>query len=126
MKKGAKRRTKDDIEYYIVDMFTQYKDKLFLSAFTINSEYNNEATEYMACKCCYPYLNATIYYGDESLSDFIAGKKDMKPFVLHEFCHLITDPFYAKASNRFVSKNEIEDERERITDMICNVVLNLE
>jgi hypothetical protein len=34
-------------------------------------------------------------------------------------CHLITDPLYSKASTRLVSKTEVEDEREKLTDHLA-------
>lgn len=121
-----KRKTKEDFHNYILDIFDQYKDRLFLGAFIVEVEQDNKKDQYFACKCCYPYLNATIYYNDEALNDFIQTKKDMKIYIVHEFCHLITDPLYVKATNRYVSNNEIEDERERLTDTICNIILNQE
>ena len=53
------------------------------------------------------------------------NKESLPPFVVHELCHLITDPLYVKASQRYVGDKEIEAERERITDTICNIVLRI-
>jgi len=35
---------------------------------------------------------------------------------------MITDPLYSKACDRYTGKNEIEDERELLTDKIANII----
>ena len=42
--------------------------------------------------------------------------------MVHEFCHLLTDGLYTKATKRFASKDEIENERERLTDHITRAI----
>jgi len=78
----------------------------------------------MECKVSYPYLNVIIDYSDKAYQEWIKGK-DMIPYIVHEMCHPITDPLYCKANERYVSKNEILDERELLTDYICNIVLRI-
>ena len=76
------------------------------------------------CEVAYPYKSITIKYSEQVLDDFLKNKKENAIQVLtHEMCHPITDGLYTKASNRFVSKDEIEDERERLTDHIANILL---
>jgi hypothetical protein len=116
-----KKKTSADFEAYIEKIIKKYASKLSLNHFIYLIEYNKDETDYLAMRFCYPYLKATIFYADESLEDFINGH-DLEAHVLHELCHLITDPFYAKATDRYASKNEIEDERERLTDFICHLV----
>jgi hypothetical protein len=99
---------------------------LNLQSHTIELEQVPESREgsagYMECNFNYPYLNGKIFYSKRAVSDWGKGK-DMTPFVLHELCHLITDPLYAKACSRYTGKADLEDERERLTDSICNIVL---
>jgi len=40
----------------------------------------------------------------------------------YELCHLITEPLYSKASTQFVSKTEVEDEKEKSTDHLAVMV----
>lgn len=77
----------------------------------------------MECVFNYPYLNVTINYSEKALKEWSSGK-DMTPYVVHEMCHPITDPLYAKATARYTSRDEITDERELLTDLICNIALN--
>lgn len=76
----------------------------------------------MECKYNYPYLNVTIRYSEEFEERWGKGE-DMTPFIVHEMCHPITDPLYSKATERYASNTEILDERENLTDYICNIAL---
>lgn len=76
----------------------------------------------MECVYNYPYLNVTINYGEKVVQKWERGE-DIIPFIVHEMCHPITDPLYSKATTRYVSRDEINDEREGLTDYICNIAL---
>lgn len=73
----------------------------------------------------YPYLDPIIYYSDETINDWVKDKKTAERNVIHELCHLVTTPLYCKATNRFVSKNELDDERELLTDYFTNIIYDL-
>lgn len=93
--------------------------------YPVEIEYGTaQANSYADCKFTYPYKSVTIGYSDQMLKDF-KGKKylQIKNSLAHEMCHVFTDPLYAKACNRFVSRNEIEDEREQLVEHIANIVL---
>ena len=47
--------------------------------------------------------------------------KNSERRIIHEFCHIITDPLYAVVLD-FPSKKQIENERERLTDHIAQIV----
>jgi hypothetical protein len=113
---------KESFEQFIMKIINKYTPVLGLTNYLFEAVLNNKTTEYMACKFVYPYMNATIWFNDESLGDFKNGK-DMEPFIVHELCHLITDPFYSKASQRYTTQTDLEHERERLTDCICNILL---
>ena len=100
-----------------------YSPYLGLNLQDIGVEYDDDV-EYLSIGFSYPYLDPTIKFSDKALKAWKDGelKKDR---ILHELCHALTDPFYAKATNVFVSKNEIEDERERLTDTIAMIIRNL-
>jgi hypothetical protein len=72
----------------------------------------------------YPYKSIDVYYNDEMLKDFTDKKyQEVINTLVHEICHSLTDPLYSKAYERFISKNELEDERERLTDHIANIII---
>lgn len=50
---------------------------------------------------------------------------ETEKILLHEMIHALTDEFYSKSTERFVSRTEIEDSRESLTDHITNVVYAL-
>lgn len=80
--------------------------------------------QYLEIGCTYPYLEPTIKYSQAVFNDWKNGelKKDR---ILHELLHIITDPLYCKALARYVGKEEIEDERERLTDKLTVILNNL-
>jgi len=112
-----------EFEAYVMKVIKKFKPILLLDRFTFKVAYPCEnKNSLMECKFRYPYLDASIIYNNEAVSRW-KKKEDMTQYVVHEMCHLITDPLYSKATNRFVSKGEIEDERELLTDYITNIVL---
>lgn len=112
-----------ELEEYIKLIIEEFKPLLFLDRHSINVEYK-DSNEYLSCKFSYPYLDTIICYNDRCVNNFLKHKEDLKPQIVHELCHLITDPLYSKATDRYVGKNEIEDERENLTDLISKIVLN--
>jgi hypothetical protein len=83
-------------------------------------------TEACECKFTYPYKSITVRYS-EDLLEYWKNKEFSKvdAILMHEMCHPITDPLYAKASSTYRTKDEVEDERERLTDHISNIVSKL-
>lgn len=111
------------LEKYIYGVIEKYQKILLLDKHTFELKYGTKNKEaLMECVFNYPYLNVTIKYSDELIKKW-QDKDDIIPFVVHELCHPITDPLYAKAEERFCSRNEILDEREKLTDYICNIVI---
>ncbi len=78
----------------------------------------------MEITCTYPYYDAVIRYTKQGFERWQLGKM-AKNRVLHELLHIITDPLYVKATMRYTSRNEIEDERERLTDILTVIIRNL-
>ena len=100
---------------------------LLLQRHTFELERNAEgdnSNAFMLCTFNYPYLNVTIKYSQKAFQEWRNGK-DMTPYIVHEMCHPITDPLYAKSTSRWSTHDEIKDERENLTDLICNIVLKL-
>lgn len=87
-------------------------------------EYNTKKPKVSECQYSYPYKSIAIRYSDYALEDW--GKKNYEGvgrMLAHEMAHVVTDPFYTKAIDRYVGKQEIEDERERLTDHVANMVM---
>lgn len=81
---------------------------------------NTEASEF---RFAYPYKMITVRYSSQLIEDWNKKKYELvKSVLIHEMCHAITDPFYSKAVERYAGKNEIEEERERLTDTIANII----
>lgn len=115
-----------NFETYVYSIIEKYQPRLLMTAYTFVLEYGLEkASSTMECKFNYPYLNITIMYGTRVVEKWEKGE-DIVPFVVHEMCHPLTDPLYAKAISRHVSEDEIRDERERLTDYICYLILKNE
>lgn len=124
-KKIAKKKpkTKKDFIIWIKEQIKFYKPILGIALNNIGVKENSD-TQYLEFKYTYPYVDSTIFFSNEAFNSWKKGDLT-KDLILHELVHSITDPFYTKASTRYTSKNEIEDERERLTDTVTSIVRNL-
>ena len=112
-----------EFEKYAYGVIKKYSKILLLDKHTFELRKGTEDSgSLMECVYNYPYLNVTFNYGDKVVDRYFK-KVNVVPYIVHEMCHPITDPLYAKAESRYVSKNEILDEREKLTDYICNIVI---
>ena len=110
-------------EKYCLKVIEEYVPKLLLQRHTWEVKYNTENPKsVLECVFNYPYLNITINYGDKVLEKW-KKKEDIIPYIVHEMCHPITDPLYCKATNRWSTHDEVKDERELLTDYICNIII---
>ena len=118
-----KKKTEADFEKWIQKQVDFYVPILGLEIWTIKIRKDGHE-RYMAMACNYPYVNGEIKYSHSAFIDWTRG--EMTPHsVMHELCHIITDPLYVKAIQRFSSSQEIKDEREKLTDMIAVIVMKL-
>jgi hypothetical protein len=119
------KKTHEHFEVYLASKINEYGKILLLNrhTFKIHRGVDNKRA-LMECVFNYPYLNVTIKYSEEAYQKWVKHE-DILPYLVHELCHPITDPLYAKAVSRFCSKDEIEDERERLTDLISHIVLRV-
>lgn len=114
---------KKKIEKYIFSIIAKYREVLLLQRHTFELEYPTKSKEALAeCVCNYPYLNVRIRYSEKLVEDWKKGR-DIVPFIVHEMCHVITDPIYCKSIARFASERDLLDERELLTDYICNIAI---
>lgn len=124
MSRTQNEATKQKLEKEVWRIINKYIPILFLQNFTFKLVYGCESKRaYAECKFVYPYLNAEIRYSDFFITELWGKGIDIEPYVVHEMCHLITDPLYSKAISRYVTDDEIRDEREKLTDYICNIAL---
>lgn len=110
-------------EKYVYSVIKKYQKILLLDkhTFTLHFGLENEKA-IMECVFNYPYLNVQLNYGKNVIKDWKDGI-NIIPYIVHEMCHPITDPIYSKCEDRFISKGELLDERERLTDFICQIVI---
>lgn len=119
-------KTPKDFEKYIGKIINKYIPILLLQRHIWKVERGTTSdTALMECVYSYPYLNVTIRYSEKAFQDWRKGE-DMVPFIVHEMCHPITDPLYAKAASRWICQEDLLDERERLTDLISYIVLKLQ
>jgi hypothetical protein len=111
-------------EKWIKEQIKHYSPILGIELQEIRIEQKHDET-YLSIKCTYPYIDPTLYYSEKSFKDWKKGliKKDR---ILHELCHILTDQLYCKSIQRFVSKDEIEDARENLTDNMAAIIRRLD
>lgn len=116
---------KKKFEKYLMKVIKKYTPLLLLQRHVIEVKQDDQGrVEFFECSCSYPYLNVVMWYSKSAFKGWKKGR-NLTSYIVHELCHPITDPLYTKAIARHVSKNEILDERENLTEHICNIVLKL-
>jgi len=113
-------KTQNQFKDWIRKQVDFYAPILQMELHEIKIKHDKETT-YLSISCTYPYLDPTIKFSTDAYETWAKGemKRDR---ILHELCHILTDPLYVKAIERYSSKGEINDERERLTDMIAAIV----
>ena len=117
MKKDEKKFVK-----YLEKKIDKYRPILGITIEKISFVKEND--NYMAISFREPYMDFSFYYSDNAIKNFKNGKFE-KYTILHELCHILTDPLYAKAIDRYVGKNEIEHERENLTEKMALILEKL-
>ena len=114
---------KKNFQKFILEEIDRLSKIVLLNRHLFSAKKGTENPEALAeCVFNYPYLNVTINYNEKLEKRWLEGE-DVTEYILHELCHVITDPLYAKAVSRYTTKNDMEDERERLTDFISHIVL---
>jgi len=124
MKKAEKFVEDLEVKKYIEDCIKEYVPILALQLEEIRVIYLPELNATLEIECNYPYCDADIRFGDKTIKMYKENNLP-KHRILHELCHLITGPLYCKALNRFTHRQEIEDERERLTDLMSMIIRKL-
>jgi len=126
VKKKPKGRTEKDFVAFLEKRISHWKKLLFLERYTFSIQRKTRQSDsYMEIHVNYPYLNSALYYSKESLNDFIQNKdkEQLENAIVHEMIHTITEPLFDKSIRRFVSKDEMNDEREILTDLITSIAI---
>jgi len=118
-----KNKTKRDFIKWIKKEIERLKPILGLEIYEIKVV-EKQDIGYLDVKFNYPYIDTTIGFNNNAYLDWKIGEL-RADVVLHELLHMITDPLYAKAVTRYVGKQEIEDERERLTDTLTGIIRRL-
>lgn len=84
--------------------------------------FKRDDNEYMTCSFNNPYLDIVITWSKASRKRWRRNKAEHLNDVVHEFCHIITNPLYGKATSRYLHREELEYEREQLTDHIRRIV----
>ena len=115
-------KTKKQFVKYLEGLVKKYRKILRLDLSDITIE-EDPKIEYISIGVNYPYKNSIIYFNDKSFGDYKTGKvKDFTSYIIHELCHIYTEPLYIKALHRFTGREEMENERERLTESICQLI----
>lgn len=117
-------KTEKQFELWIKKQIDYYVPMLMLQGQVISIEKATRDDIFMEITCTYPYLEPTIRWSDESFEKWKSGKLKSDR-ILHELCHILTDPLYVKAIQRYVGLDEIKDERERLTDKLSIILRNI-
>lgn len=127
-KKTKPKKTKTsekDFVTWIKKKIEHYKPILGIELQEIGVRRGSPKVEYLEISFTYPYLDPSISYSQHALENWQKGI--LKPdSVLHELCHIITDPLYDSAFERFINKKTIEDNRERLTDTMAAIIRKLD
>lgn len=106
----------------IEDLFKKYAPILFIDKYHLASRMvEKDEGYYLASRFNYPYLDITIIYSQDAIDDMSKDLAKVKRQIVHEFCHVITDPFYSVCVG-YSTKEQIENERERMVDHISQIV----
>lgn len=120
-----KKKTEKEFVRYIKKVIERYTPVLFLEKYHVQLIKGISIQgSLFEVQFRYPYLDFLLRWSDTAFEQWKKGD-DLNREILHEMCHVVTDPFYAKACTRYVGKVDLEDERERLTDMICNIIMRL-
>lgn len=115
--------TKKDLHAEVRKLWGKYSKILHLTEFKPEFKIDDNIEAMAQVSVSYPYKSPLVTLNSIKLID--APKEEREQVMIHEFIHLLTNPLYAKATTRYVSRNEVEDEREALTDHLTSIVYDL-
>jgi len=117
-------KNRKDFIIWINKQIEYYKPILGIDLIDIDVEFK-ESTDFLEINNVYPYHDTMLWFGQKAKDRWVEGRID-KSVILHELCHIITDPLYDKGFKRFVTDDELGEERERLTDRMSLIIRNLD
>lgn len=121
-----RRKTKAQFEAYIRTLIKKYSPILRLQQRIDPQFTDNPRWSYLAFQFSHPYQDCYLYYSERAFADWKDGRtENVNHGIIHELCHALTDSFYAKATERYVTQEDMESEREKLTDLIALIVHGL-
>lgn len=120
------KKTRKEFEAWADAELAKIQKLLQLSEFDLKKikPSKKEDTSYSLFR--YPYRDINVQYGENVFKDWQDGDKlEAWKILLHEMVHPLTDPLYSVACERFISKDQLESEREILTDRISNLIQSI-
>lgn len=130
-----KKNWKPQYRKFVRQLVGELQYRMFLTLYSIDINYaQDEKAEKKADDKCvgadiktdnrYYTGYITLYPVTHLLWD-VGKKRELAEVVVHEMCHILTDPLYKIAIDAINNSNQkfIEDIREQTTQHICNMVM---
>jgi len=131
----AKKRSKKQWEEYkteVAKIVGELKDHLFLSHWEIKMFFNEESLKYgencnvaASCDASLNYYCAHLNFYPEHFEVYQNGDEfSFKHTVIHELCHILTDPLFDEIHESMTKQNEkyLNRIREQSTEHIATIV----
>lgn len=106
--------------------YKKYEKVLKLQSYKVRIVFKNDlGNSLMQCTSRFPYKDPDVFYNNHTIEVWKKDKNEVERCLVHEMCHILTDAFYCKSLKRFTTQDEIEDERENLTDTIALIVYDV-
>ena len=118
----------------IKETVQEYRKLIFSGEFNIDIIYDNKLDKdkpktNASIDIDLTYLDAKIVIHPPLKKYYGGNKKEIKRIILHEICHILTEPQYEHIVNlmdgNIVTRKHIEEVRERQTERISIIINNL-
>lgn len=120
-----KTKDKQAFEKWARPIIDEYQRKLLLTHHHISIVSKTDNIEaVMELSFRVPYLDPELRYNPNEVERFWkrGDKNTLKHMLIHELCHIITDPLYGLGFERFANKQSLSDARETCTDHIAMII----
>lgn len=117
------KKDRKEFEKWAIPLLKKAQKILLIEHYEPLDIEHREDVNYAECACHQPYQSITIRYSDKVVEDWKKEKSSVIGVLVHEMMHVVTDPFYHVAVQRYTNGREMEDARERMTDHLTNIIL---
>ncbi len=121
--------SKKNIKLKIKKYIKEAQEDMLLQKWSINIDYNGKFEHIAECtKRHREYLRVLITVNLNNILEDCKGNdgdKNLKLHCYHEVAHILTHELEFLATCRYVSEEEIFTERERLSESISKIILNL-